>query len=141
MSFWIIVAASLVGQFIGVALFGIGGYVVGRIRRARLQRRLGREFAGAAQPTFQTAEAGQPVVADLGGECHGHGSAEHGLDPCPFCRHSELTVTRFDPRPGGPPTTEFAVFCYTCGAYGPAYAQPERSEDAWNKAARGSEAV
>lgn len=64
-----------------------------------------------------------------------------GLRPCPFCGHSELAVRRYDAVPGGPPQTEFGVFCYTCGACGPAYAQPERAEDAWNKAAPPLESV
>lgn len=134
MTFWTVFAAAalaqVIGGILGVTLGFVAGVIKNRKNRRNMEREIKRELRVAAdeQPArpvgmaeYVTAPPGEPAT---------------GLKPCPFCGHSELCMSRFDPRPGGPPRTEFAVFCYTCGATGPALAQPERAEDVWNGAPR-----
>lgn len=137
MTFWGVFAAAIMAQAAGAVVFFSCGWIAGRLKRRRRER----ETAAAFQTPTLAGEApradavGIAEVAGMG--CAGHAPDEQGARPCPFCGHGEQTIARFDPKPGGPPTVEFCVACFTCGAYGPTRGHPEAAVDAWNAAAHG----
>lgn len=125
MTFWSVFLAVALSQLVvsGI-LFGVG-FCIGRLKKRRRVEHEMKELASFRTPPITTtAEAGQ--------EYHGHPLPEHGLEPCPFCGSLELTIARYDTRPGGPPWTEFAVTCMTCGANGPTRREPEAAGETWN---------
>ena len=139
MTFWTVFAAAalaqVIGGILGVTLGFVAGVVKNRRKRRAIERDLKRELLRVASEAERNRAAiGMPEPAALSA------APPTGLKPCPFCGHSELCMSRYDPGPGGPPRTEFAVFCNTCGATGPALSQPERAEDVWNGPPRGTEA-
>lgn len=139
MTFWTVFGAVVLAQISIASVYVAGAWIVHRLKRRRIEREVRHAIASMPAPHVGSLPGlGVETPVPSRGD---RPPNRHGTLACPFCGHNEHAITRYDQYPGGPERVEFAVTCYTCGAYGPAEGQPEEAEDAWNRPPRGPETV